>query len=137
MLRSLGRCCLENVDLLVAAGGAVEVLSVCLLPTVWVVCCLCFRGDGSNQYNIQSHGVWLTFLVTKLKIQLFEYSSERHSFCRAPQHSKRSLDTNWRSEKANQIRERAPPPLVTILVQHVLSNNCPNYKPKADSDSGM
>ena len=34
-LRSLGRCCLEKVDLLVTAGGAVEVLPVslsCPLP---------------------------------------------------------------------------------------------------------
>jgi hypothetical protein len=35
VLRSLVRCCLEKVDLLVAAGGAVEVLPVtlsCALP---------------------------------------------------------------------------------------------------------
>ena len=48
MLRSLGRCCLEKVDLLVAAGGAVEVLLVslsCPLPLLGtqfpslLVCC--------------------------------------------------------------------------------------------------
>ena len=48
MLRSLGWCCLEKVDLLVAAGGAVEVLPVslsCPLPLLrahppsLLVCC--------------------------------------------------------------------------------------------------
>jgi hypothetical protein len=48
MLRSLGRCCLERVDLLVAADGAVEVLLVslsCPLPLLrtrppsLLVCC--------------------------------------------------------------------------------------------------
>jgi len=32
MLRSLGRCCLKKVDLLVAAGSAANILSICPLP---------------------------------------------------------------------------------------------------------
>ena len=61
MLRSLGRCCLEKVDLLlVAAGGAADVLPFslsCLLPllrTHPLRCqsvAFCFRGDWSNQYT--------------------------------------------------------------------------------------
>ena len=44
MLRPLGRCCLEKVDLLVAAGGAIEVVPVSLsfpltYPPSLLVCC--------------------------------------------------------------------------------------------------
>jgi hypothetical protein len=48
MLISLGRCCLEKVDLLVAAGGAAQVLPVSLSfplpllrthPPLLLVCC--------------------------------------------------------------------------------------------------
>ena len=64
----LGRCCLEKVDLLVVAGGAVEVLPVslsCPLPPLRIrpppllaVCCffVFIRGDGSNQYSIRTAG---------------------------------------------------------------------------------
>jgi hypothetical protein len=65
MLRSLGRCCLGLVALLVA-GGAARVLPVslsCHLPLQRthppaVVCCcfLCFCRDWSNHYNIWAAG---------------------------------------------------------------------------------
>jgi len=54
MLKSLGRCCLGNVDLLVAAGCAAEVLLVLLScplpllrthsPSLLACCFFCFRG---------------------------------------------------------------------------------------------
>ena len=66
MLRSLGRCCLGSVDLLMA-GGAAEVLLVSLScplsllrsnPPSFTASLLpfCFRGDGSNQYSIRTAG---------------------------------------------------------------------------------
>ena len=61
----MGRCCLGKVDLLMA-GGAAEVLLVslsCPLPLlrthptfVASLLRLCFRGDESNQYSIQTAG---------------------------------------------------------------------------------
>ena len=62
MLRSLGRCCLEKVDLLVAAGGARSALGLPrlppatlknLLPFIASLLLFCFRGDGS-QYSIRT-----------------------------------------------------------------------------------
>ena len=66
MLRSLGRCCLGKVDLLMA-GGAVEVLLVSLscplpatpkVPPLFIASLLlfCVHGDGSNQYSIRTAG---------------------------------------------------------------------------------
>jgi len=63
MLRSLGRCCLEKVDLLVVAGGVVGVPGLPQLspatpknPPPFIASSLlfCFHGDGGNQYSI--HG---------------------------------------------------------------------------------
>jgi len=64
MLRSLVRCCLEKLDLLVLAGGAAEVLPFslsCPLPLLrthppkLLVCCFFYScGDGSNQYSIRT-----------------------------------------------------------------------------------
>jgi len=63
LLRSLGRCCLGLVALLVADGAA-GVLSVslnCPLPLrrthpPTLVCCLCFCSDGSDRHNIWAAG---------------------------------------------------------------------------------
>ena len=66
MLRSLGRCCLGKVDLLIV-GGAVEVLLPGLPqfppatpknppPSIASLLLFCFRGDGSNHYSIRTAG---------------------------------------------------------------------------------
>ena len=65
LVRSLGQCCLEKVDLLVlAAGGAVGVLPVslsCPLPILRTppppfASLLLVHGDGSKQYSIRTAG---------------------------------------------------------------------------------
>ena len=70
LLRSLGRCCLGLVALLVA-GGAAEVLPVRLpqLPPATLknpppyisLLFLCFCSDGSNQHKIWAAGVKSVF----------------------------------------------------------------------------
>ena len=60
----MGRCCLEKVDLLVAAGSAAEVLPLslsCPLPILRTppppfASLLLVHGDGSKQYSIRTAG---------------------------------------------------------------------------------
>ena len=81
VLRSLGRCCLGRVDLLVAAGGATEVLPFslsCPLPLLRThptssLLLFCFSVGGSNQYSFWTAGGQTNFC---LRGRVLDYTKE-------------------------------------------------------------
>ena len=76
-----GRCCLEKVDLLVAAGDAAEVLSIpfsCPLPLLRThptssLLLFCFSVGGSNQYSFWTAGGQTNFC---LRGRVLDYTKE-------------------------------------------------------------
>ena len=101
MLRSLGRCCLERVDLLVAADGAVEVLLVSLScplpllrtrpPSLLVCCFFVFAklGASSSASRLPDRG-GMPVLFRLVSTELLEgdfytcaqYQAVQHPDCR-------------------------------------------------------